>query len=154
MSSNGSDVKNTPSNENEIKIVSLLINKTRNVSGELVLFDESPVDAEMVCLELSYEGYTITSQSENYFTALQQLRVKLEEQNTQIMCNGAVINIYPSRMQLSMGVGRSAYKLHLGVPAKIADVTDIFEFNEELEFVTVIEQANYYQRWHDSILSR
>lgn len=96
MSSNSSDVKNTPSNNNEIKIVSLLINKTRSVSGELVLFEESPADAEMVCLELSFEGYTITSQSENYFTALQQLRVKLEEQNTQILCNGAAINIYPS----------------------------------------------------------
>jgi hypothetical protein len=77
MSSNNSNVNHTSSNENEHIEVSLLINKTRRVIGELVLFDESPMDPEMVFLELSFEGYTITSQSENYFTALQLLRVKL-----------------------------------------------------------------------------
>lgn len=94
------------------------------------------------------------SQSENYFTALQLLRVKLEEQNIQILCNGAAFNVYPSGMQLSMGVGRLAYKLHLVVPSKNADVIDIFDLDEELEFVSVLEQANYYQRWIDSTLSR
>jgi hypothetical protein len=57
-------------------------------------------------------------------------------------------------MQLEMGVGRLAYKLHHEVPAQIADVIDIFELDDELEFVSVTEQANYYQRWIGSILSR
>ncbi|MBM7569524.1 hypothetical protein [Paenibacillus sacheonensis] len=151
--SNNSNVKHSSSNENEHIEVSLLVNKTRQVVGKLVLSDESPVDPEMVFLQLSFEGNTITSQSENYFTALQLLRVKLEERNTQILCNGAAINIYPSRMQLEMGVGRLAYKLHHSVPAKMADVIDIFDLDDELEFVTVTEQTNYYQQWMNSILS-
>ncbi|BBH24369.1 hypothetical protein Back11_57140 [Paenibacillus baekrokdamisoli] len=82
----------------EISKVRLLMNSTNQVIGELILFEESPNDQEMVLLKLTFDGNKMISQSENYFTALQSLRRDLEERNTQILCNGAAINVYPSTM--------------------------------------------------------
>ncbi|TKI62029.1 hypothetical protein FC756_19370 [Lysinibacillus mangiferihumi] len=67
------------------------------------------------------------------------------------MCNGAALNVYPSQMQLSMGPGRLAYKLKFGKPATTEDIVDIFEFEDDLKFVTVEEQFSYYKRWLKSL---
>lgn len=71
--------------------------------------------------------------------------------NIQIICNGAGKNVYPSGMQVSMGTGRAAYKLFLGQKASIADVVDIFDIDDSLEFVNISEQSDFYNTWVKSV---
>ena len=107
---------------------------------------------DIVVLELNNGDEKISYKSENFFYALKNLREELESRNIQIICNGTAKNIYPSTMQMSMGSGRVAYKLFIGEPAKNSDVVDIFDCDEELEFVSVAKQYKYYVDWLKSIL--
>lgn len=50
-----------------------------------------------------------------------------------------------------MGVGRLAYKLYLGSQTKMADLIDIFDCDEDLEFVSINEQVNFYEDWLKSL---
>ncbi len=106
----------------------------------------------MVLIELTFSGRKFSSKSENFFSALQALREELERKNIQILCNGAAKNIYPSPMQMSMGSGRKAYKLSIGQQAKNSDVVDIFDYDEELDFVNLDEQSKYYSECLKSIM--
>lgn len=135
----------------ESKIIKLYENDGKMFDGFLKLYEESPNDEDMVLLELSILGCTLSSEHENFFQALQSLRQNLEDKQIQIMCNGAALNVYPSQMQLSMGPGRLAYKLKFGKPAKTEDIVDIFEFEDDLKFVAVQEQFSYYKRWLKSL---
>lgn len=95
-------------------------------------------------------GIQLVSKMKLLFQALRQ---HLEEQHIQVMCNGAAVNVYPSTMQLSIGVGRLAYKLYIGKPAKTEDIVDIFEYDENLKFVGIEDQFNYYISWLKSLKS-
>jgi hypothetical protein len=77
------------------------------------------------------------------------LRRELEKKNIIIMCNGGAENVYPSAMQQSMGTGRVAYKLYLGQKAKMADVVDIFEYEENLKYANIDKQINFFKKWID-----
>lgn len=83
---------------------------------------------------------------------MKNLRKKLEKKDIQIICNGAAKNIYPSTMQLSMGTGRVAYKLFIGERARQSHIVDIFDYDEDLQFVTIEEQHKYYLEWLKSII--
>lgn len=126
-------------------------NEKKILEGILKVYEESPNDEEMVLIELTVDNNTISFQDETFFQAFQALRQYLEKKYIQIMCNGAAINVYPSPMQLSMGVGRFAYKLTTGKPAKTEDIVDIFEYDRDLKFVGIDEQFNYYISWLKSI---
>lgn len=136
-----------------MKIIKLYRNEEEIIEGILMLYEESPNDEDKVLIELTVDSNTISFQDENFFEAFQALRRYLEERHIQIMCNGAAINVYPSPMQLSMGVGRSAYKLYVGKPATTEDIVDIFEYEGNLKFVGIEEQLNYYISWSKSLRS-
>ena len=136
--------------ENEKKIIELTSNGNI-IKSELFLYDEFLEDAEKVCIEILLNGKIMKSIDDNYFDALLNMRKKLEQKGIQIMCNGAVRNVFPSRMQLSMGTGRLAYKLTIGQPAKVVDVVDIFEY--EISLIHILssylfqhKESNYYNR--------
>ena len=113
------------------------------ICAELILCEEVIDDADVVILEISFDGQTTKYKSENLFSALQTLRKDLEKKNIQILCNGAAENIYPSPMQMSMGSGRKAYKLYMGQQAE-SYIVDIFDCEDGLDFVTIEEQSKYY----------
>lgn len=138
--------------DNEKKVIKLLINKINTINEELVLFEESPDDEDMVYLEMTINGQKIGCKSENFFLALLELRKELEKKNTQIMCIGAAKNVYPSPMQLSMGYGRKAYKLFIGQQARNIDIVDIFEYDEDLNFVNIEEQSKFHSEWIKSLM--
>lgn len=127
------------------------MNDGKIVEGILKLYEEFPDDEELILIELSIREESIRFKGENFFQAFQSLRQYLEDKHIQLMCNGAALNIYPSRMQLEMGNGRNAYKLKLGKPAATEDIVDIFEFGDDLKFVGIEEQENYYIRWLKSL---
>lgn len=135
----------------EKKIIKLLINEKELICTNLFLYEEL-IDDDMVTLEIKIDNQKKSYKSENFFSALFNLRKDLEEKNIQILCNGAAKNIYPSPMQMSMGSGRIAYKLYLGKPARISDVVDIFDYDENLEFVKIDEQAKNYSKWLKSVM--
>ncbi|WBW96083.1 hypothetical protein [Oceanirhabdus sp. W0125-5] len=135
----------------ERKIIKLLINEVNIINEELILYEEAPDDEEMVLLEITVDGHKISFISDDFFTALTALRRELKKKNIKIICNGAVKNVYPSAMQSSMSYGRKAYKLFLGKQAKLADVVDIFEYEEGLEITDVDEQSKFFDDWINSL---
>ncbi|MGL5149256.1 MAG: hypothetical protein ACRC7N_01620 [Clostridium sp.] len=138
--------------DSERKIVKLLMNEEKLVFTDLVLYEEAIDDEDMVLLEIIVDGQKVSYKSENFFSALINLRKELEKKNIQIICNGAAKNIYPSPMQMSMGSGRTAYKLCMGKQARNSDVVDIFDCDEDLEFANIEEQSKYYAEWLKSIM--
>ncbi|MFE3574657.1 hypothetical protein [Lysinibacillus sp. NPDC059133] len=135
----------------ESKTIKLAMNDGKIFDSILKLYEECPDDEEMVLIELLILGDTISFKHENFFLALQSLRQHLEDKHIQIMCNGAALNVYPSQMQLSMGTGHLAYKIKFGEPARLKDIVDIFEFDNDLRFVKIEEQFSYYIRWLKSL---
>lgn len=129
----------------------LLIDGERLIYADLILYDEAIDDNNMVFLEINFEGEKISFKGENFFQALLDLRRELEKNEIQIICNGAAKNVYPSRMQLSMGTGIKAYKMYIGKQAKMSDVVNIFDCDEELDFVKIEEQSNFYDEWLRSL---
>ncbi len=101
---------------------------------------------------LKYNNLDFEGRADNYFDALKLLRRELEKHNYQIVCKGACKNVYPSAMIICMGEGRKAYALRKGIPAKFDDLVDIFDFNEELDCVSVVDQERYYDSWFDSLV--
>lgn len=138
--------------EVEKKIVKLLIDGERLINANLFLYDEAIDDEDMVLIEVEFETKKFAFKGENFFHALLDLRREFEKNNIQIMCNGAAKSVYPSSMQVWMGTGRTAYKLYTGKKAKLSDVVDIFDCDEDLEFVNIEEQSKFYDEWFKSIV--
>lgn len=128
----------------EERIVEILMNKTEPTNAILKFFE---LDNEKVLLELIIHGNQGSYINENFFFALLDLRKDLERENMQIMCNGAAKNVYPSSMQLSMELGRTAYRLYTGQQARTKDMVDIFDSDKSLDFVTIDEQWQFYNEW-------
>jgi hypothetical protein len=133
--------------EGENLMVKLAVNGTEILSLELVLYEEVPDEQDMVLIEIMIDGQKINAKSESFFNALLELRKELEKRSIQIMCNGAAENVYPSPMQLSMGVGRIAYKQYLGQQARKSDIVDIFDCDNSLNFVSIEAQLRFHNDW-------
>ena len=101
-----------------------------------------------VSLSFSYAENSVNQVAEDYFTALCRIREELEKQGVSVICNGASKDVYPSPMMRDMGDGDQAYRLKVGVPAKMTDVVNIFEVDKD-NFIpsTVLEQEEFYQEW-------
>ena len=113
---------------------------------------EEADDGESVSIDLWIREKRYSSTGDNYFAALKNLRIQMEHDAVQILCNGANRNVYPSAMMLRMGDGRKAYVLHNGIQAKKTDIVDIFDTDVALQVCSVSEQENYYKAWLDSLV--
>ncbi|MDR2939596.1 MAG: hypothetical protein LBV08_04670 [Clostridiales bacterium] len=91
--------------ESEKTILRLLINEKELVDSELIIYGIDPDDNNKVLLELNFNGVNVRKSNFGFFSALQDLRIYLEGQNCQVLCNGAAINVYPSPMQVNMACG-------------------------------------------------
>lgn len=129
-----------------------LFDGVNSIAGELFVYEESPSDVDMVFLKVVIGERSFISEEIDCFSALVSIRKELEQENLQIACNGSAKNVYPSRMQLTMGYGRKAYRLFIGQQDEIGNVVDIFDCENDLEFVTVEEQSNFYAQWIKSIM--
>jgi hypothetical protein len=111
------------------------------------LYEEAPDYEDMVIIEAIIGEEKFRSVKDNYFLALQDIRCQFESRNLQIIYNGAGKNVFPSTTQMSMGSGRKAYKLYIGLQAKLSDVVDNFQYDESLDFVSVDMQVQFYNDW-------
>ena len=102
-------------------------------------FIESPFDSAK-----KYEG-------DDLFQCLQDLRIDLAKQGAKLLCNGARIDAYPSRMARDMSGAKQVYVLHKGKQANLSDLVDIFGDAPADCVSTVAEQENFYQDWIGSL---
>ncbi|MFB7142815.1 hypothetical protein ACFCYN_24790 [Gottfriedia sp. NPDC056225] len=135
----------------EEKFVKLVWKENKIEEILIELFEETPNDEEMVMLKINFEQQERSYIGDSFFEALEKFRLYLEEKSIQILCNGSALNVYPSPMTQSMGSGRLAYKLSFGKQALYEDLVDIFDCDDTLNFVTILEQRNYYKNWLKSL---
>jgi len=92
-----------------------------------------------------------TSNEISLFDCLCALRTFLAERNACILCNGARIDAYPSRMSIQMGGGRKLYVLRIGEQAVLKDMVDIFDETTIDKIGSVAEQKDFYRKWLSSL---
>ena len=129
--------------ENNMEILEInIINNGKIEKNKLFL---SEIEDE-INLKIEIERTIYFSKSDNIFDSVVELRKKLELNNIYLLCNASVINVYPSGMQKEFG-GTKAYKLQMGKQATLADVIDIFDYDNELKIGSVKEQEEFYGNW-------
>lgn len=121
------------------------------LNGRLSWGEISP-EEDPVFVTVEFGGSRYEAVAETYFEALVSVRRDLEALGFYPKCNGALLNVYPSGMCLSMGEGRKAYRLTRGKHALMKDLVDIFgePEGEDFELVTVNEQKRFFDEWIDS----
>ena len=121
-------------------------------TGRLIVSIETQDDGELLCLELELAERKFTATSTmDFFDALVKLRQELEKVALILNCNGSSRDVYPSAMSRSMGYGERAYRLKVGMPARLTDLVSIFESSPQNIPSTITEQQLYYDRWFDSL---
>ncbi len=108
-------------------------------------------DDESVELILSGNDILLQANSDNAFDALTLLREKAARLSISLNCYGSALNVYPSGMSKSMGIGDKAYKLTLGKQSLLSDIVDIFESEDDLQIVSPLDQSEFHQKWINSL---
>lgn len=84
------------------------------------------------------------------FAALENFRLKLEQEHIQVVCNGAREDVYPSGMCRDMGSGSRAYILKPNQRPTLKDLVNIFDAAEPSQVTSVAAQQAYWEAWLDS----
>lgn len=120
-------------------------------SGEFEAWEESPSDENAVLLKLTLPHKAIEAQAEDFFSALTEIRARLEKSGILVENFGSSLNVYPSPMSRNMGSGEKAYKLEMGRQAMSSDLVSIFETGPDVVPSTVEDQENFYREWLKSL---
>lgn len=115
---------------------------------------EFEVVKEGAWIRVSLDDLCVEKIGGNYFDTLIEIRRVLEREGIKLLCKGACRCVYPSAMGISMSLGRKAYQLTMGMPAKMESLVDIFDDCNSQEYATIEEQRQYSQEWIDSIHSK
>ncbi|MFJ7106574.1 hypothetical protein ACIQU2_02905 [Pseudomonas sp. NPDC098740] len=94
-------------------------------------------------------GLRKTYTAHDLYVCLGLLRADFPE--TKFLCKGAKLNVYPSRMSSQMSAGVVAYELHMGKPAELEDIVNIFDYEENDITQDIQQQRDYYKRWIESL---
>ncbi len=125
----------------------------RTRSGKIdvlgVKFTDTPPWA-LTCINLA-PRIVSHFKSDDLFDCLLQLRHENEQQGAQIICAGARLDVYPSRMSREMGGGRKAYVLTPGQHARADDLVDIFGEAGENTVGSVEAQKAWFEAWLRSL---
>jgi hypothetical protein len=93
----------------------------------------------------------LEAESDDCFSALQDVRRVLKKDELAAYCYGSSRNVFPSGLSRSMGDGRKAYKLSLGKQGRMADLVDIFAVGPDIELASVEDQEEFFQQWIASL---
>jgi hypothetical protein len=85
------------------------------------------------------------------FENCRQLRLFLEEENWQLLCNAARPNIWASNLSRQSAGGWRAYLCTIGEQVSFDRLTDIFGEVSYDEIASVEEQDRFHQLWVESI---
>jgi len=130
-----------------IRDIKYITKNNEDLIGNLELFE---ID-DVIILKFNGKNISEIVQGENYFDALCNLRIKLEEKNIRIVCNGSSLNVYPSGMALNMGSGQMAYMLKNGRHSSSKELVNIFDLDMSIyQKSTVKEQKEFFEQWNTS----
>jgi len=122
------------------------------IDGLIAVYEQSPDDPLVTRVVMQYDGNQfVANTADGCFEALTRIRRELEPQGVSLICNGASLDVYPSRMSASMGIGTMAYRLTPGKQALQKDLVHIFECNADFIPSTVQQQEEYFDTWIDSL---
>jgi len=112
-------------------------------------------EKEIGCLvtvepDLGFGLEPISFMGDNYFSALNKVRLALENIGFILGCNGCRRDFYPSRMSLQMSQGKVGYELVQGQSAT-KKLRTFDEYNEYSNLVKVSEQELNYNEWLESL---
>lgn len=103
-------------------------------------------------LEFNLEGVpSKTFHARDVFACFCDLREHLRAFDTILLCNGACLDAYPSRMSRDMGSGRLIYVTRMGHQARDADMVDLFDEAPAEKIASVEEQGEFHRKWLDSL---
>ena len=94
-------------------------------------------------------GLPSRAEGSDYFKAMQQMRERLEGQGCQLLCNGARIDVWPSRMARDMALGKKAYIMCIGQKPSKDDLVDIFEQAPPETVGSVERQRAFWAEWQE-----
>ena len=134
----------------------MILNKAcgEKLKATVTLYDEDPCNCDNIKMVVLFNGQEYNFCEENYFKALLMFREYLEKESLQLLCNGAMKEVYPSPMQMSMGCGRTGYIQEMGKQASNDNIVDLFEFEPSLTYSTIKEQLEYHNLWLSSFQCR
>ena len=95
-----------------------------------------------------FDNREIVVSNPDYFHAMQEIRLQLEQEGIYLNCYGASRNVYPSAMSIDMGAGHKAYRLIIGERAY--SLVSIFASGDDVVLSTVAEQEQFYRDWQDN----
>ena len=96
-------------------------------------------------LHLFFGGEVLSTHGNDYFHSFCKLRRKLEGRGWRPLCEGARLDVYPSRMCRDMGRGLVAYTITLG-SAEVGKA-HVFDAAPDVKPATVDEQRAFFDEW-------
>ncbi len=85
--------------------------------------------------------------SSDLFECLKLMRKHFDLQDIKILCNGARIDVFPSRLLRQNGKGQKAYVQRLGFPVTKTDIVNIFDFADDNLIGSIESQEKFHERW-------
>ncbi len=95
-----------------------------------------------------FENLEIVRSSDDFFNALQLIRLSLEKEHITILCNGSRKDVYPSGMARQMSNGKAAY-IHILGQKQLdkKNLVKIFDYADLEHIGTVAEQNSFFEKW-------
>ncbi|HEY0395515.1 MAG TPA: hypothetical protein VGD01_13540 [Candidatus Elarobacter sp.] len=105
-------------------------------------------------VELAYEDRVLTVCHDDYFSAMIELRRRLEREGLVPLINAARRDVWASGMAREMGAGLRAYVLVPGRRSNTTHLISIFEPASTEDVGTVDEQERFMHAWVTSLSPR
>jgi hypothetical protein len=102
-------------------------------------------------LDLSLGTLEVSGQGADYFEALCEVRLKLEERGLLVASYGGSRNLFLSGMCRDMGAGLDGYRVTLGKKPGRENLVGIFDTGPDVQPATVAEQRAFQREWLRSI---
>ena len=99
-------------------------------------------------------GQALRAEAGDLFDCLVRIRMDLEKNGAKILCNGARLDAYPSRMARDMGGGRKVYLMRMGEVARPEDLVGTFDEAPIEKIGSVDDQRKFYLSWIESVRSQ
>jgi hypothetical protein len=125
--------------------------KVTYASGEIkeIVFSISRGDPCVLEVE-EPGGQRLRAEASDLFECLVKIRSDLERDGAKVLCNGARLDAYPSRMAREMGGGRKIYLMRMGEKARPEDLVNTFDEAPIEKIGSVADQRDYFLRWLQS----
>ncbi|NRR93527.1 hypothetical protein HSX10_18295 [Winogradskyella undariae] len=103
---------------------------------------------DLITISCELNDKKIIVSGEFHFATFQVFRTKLINDNVDLKCKGALINVHPSPM---MKFVPKAYFLKLGKQAEMDSVVNIYEYEDISESISPEKQDLFYRDWIKSL---